>query len=142
MMGETLLGRVCGHCGSEFAIRLAAVNAGGGKFCSRSCSASARTGARNSNWRGGRVVDPFGRVLIYAPGHPQPSYCGTHVYEYRLVAEATLGRFLDADEIVHHINGDPADNSPENLEVMTQSEHIKRHLPEMNKRRLEVLHGV
>jgi hypothetical protein len=52
---------------------------------------------------------------------------GTHIYEYRLVAAQMLGRALMDGEIVHHINGNQDDNRPENLEVMTQSQHAKRH---------------
>lgn len=59
---------------------------------------------------------------------------GKYIYEYRLVAAEKIGRPLTADEIVHHVNGDVTDNRPENLEVMTQSDHIKRHLPEMQSR--------
>lgn len=130
----TMVDRVCGHCQQIFQIAIGQVNAGGGKYCSQSCWAKTRKGQRNSNWRGGRIVDPNGRVLIYAPDHPQPTTNGTHVYEYRLVAEKKLGRYLSEKEIVHHVNGDPTDNRPENLEVMTQSEHMKRHLPEMRKK--------
>jgi hypothetical protein len=38
-----------------------------------------------------------------------------------------LGRHLQPDEIVHHINGIVNDDRPENLAVMTQSEHAKLH---------------
>ena len=57
-------------------------------------------------------------------------------HEHRAVAEQKLGRTLVKGEIVHHINGDKFDNRPENLEVMTQSEHIKHHLTEMLEARI------
>lgn len=84
-------------------------------------------GDKNHNWRGGIVIDPDGRVLIYCPDHPNPSYCGSHVYRYRLVAEHTIGRYLNDDEIVHHIDSNPQHDCPENLQVMTQSEHARLH---------------
>ena len=37
------------------------------------------------------------------------------------------GRYLKENEVVHHINENKLDNRPENLEVMTASEHIKLH---------------
>lgn len=79
-------------------------------------------------WTGGRKVRKDGYTLIYLDAHPslpggQPGY----VLEHRLVAEQTIGRHLTADEVVHHLNEDPSDNRPENLQVMTQSEHAKLH---------------
>jgi len=69
-----------------------------------------------------------GRVLIYAPDHPDArALGGTHILEYRLVAERKLGRRLTENEIVHHANGDVTDNRQENLAVMTQSDHARLH---------------
>lgn len=97
-----------------------------------------KSGKHNPKWRGGVIHDKCkNRVLIYAPNHPNPSTYGTHVYRYRLVAEQMLGRFLRKGEIVHHKNGITNDDRPENLEVMTQSKHIKMHLPEMLKMQKE-----
>lgn len=36
----------------------------------------------------------------------------------RAAAEAYIGRPLEHGEVVHHMNGDASDNSPENLLVM------------------------
>lgn len=63
---------------------------------------------------------------MHAPDHPRANV-NKKVLEYRLIAERKIGRILRRDEIVHHINGDPADNDPENLQVMSQSEHILLH---------------
>ncbi len=45
----------------------------------------------------------------------------------RIVLAAKLGRDLFPDEHAHHINGDPTDDRPENLELLDPSEHQKIH---------------
>jgi hypothetical protein len=98
------------------------------KFCSRLCygkyKAVNAVGSGNSNWRGGVQHERDGRIRRFAPEHPAATKQG-YVYEYRLVAEEKLGRYLRPDEIVHHVNGDPSDNRSDNLAVMTQAEHAR-----------------
>ncbi len=56
-------------------------------------------------------------------------------HEHRIVAEQLLGRPLVKGEIVHHRDGNKHNNDPSNLEVMTQSEHMKLHWDEMRAAR-------
>lgn len=49
--------------------------------------------------------------------------------------EEKLGRSLQPGEIVHHIDGNKRNNSPENLMVMTQSEHARLHYEQGDLRR-------
>ena len=60
---------------------------------------------------------------IYSPEHPAAIKNKRYVAEHRLVAEVKLGRYLSEQEIPHHINGNTLDNRPENIEVLTISEH-------------------
>jgi hypothetical protein len=55
--------------------------------------------------------------------HPLANKSG-QVYTHRVVASLKVGHWLTSDEHVHHIDGNPENNSPENLMVMTQSEHM------------------
>lgn len=45
----------------------------------------------------------------------------------RILMEDYLGRKLDENEEVHHIDKDPSNNSIENLMVMTRSDHRRYH---------------
>lgn len=70
----------------------------------------------NPAWRGGRVVDKDGYILVKAPTHPNRDRHG-YMREHRLVMEQTLGRQLLRGEVVHHKDGDKQHNTPDNLEL-------------------------
>lgn len=56
--------------------------------------------------------------------------------EHRLIIEKIIGRKLRSDEIVHHIDGNKLNNSPNNLMIVTKSEHAKIHA-EMKRQALK-----
>jgi hypothetical protein len=85
-----------------------------------------QVGQNASNWRGGRMTDKDGYILRLQTDHP---HCDRHGYvrEHRLVMEQKLGRLLLPSEVVHHIDGDKANNHLDNLEVFGSNGH---HLAE------------
>ena len=110
------------------------------KYCSMDCyprpgwvgDSEKRSGAENTNWRGGRTTDGRGRTIVHAPDER-----GGRVYEYRLLAAIKIGRPLMSGEVVHHIDGDVTNNALDNLQVMTQSEHMTLHNTERRAKRAQ-----
>jgi hypothetical protein len=84
-----------------------------------------RTGKKSHFWKGGRVFDKDGYILVLQKDHPNANPNG-YVREHRLVVEKHLGRFLLSNEVVHHKNHKRDDNSIENLQLFSEhSLHIK-----------------
>ena len=117
--------RTCQQCGKQFMSYHAWIKRGGGKFCSRICHQLAQT-------KGDRIVRYDGYVYIRQPSHGRANPWG-YVYEHILIAEKKMGRPLTKAEVVHHLNGNPSDNSPDNLSVCVNTAH---HLQEHARQRI------
>lgn len=75
-------------------------------------------GKNNPRWKGGRILDKTGYVLLHMPDHPDCNHIG-YVREHRLVMERHLKRRLLDSEVVHHKNREKQDNRIENLELLS-----------------------
>jgi len=69
---------------------------------------------------------------VVSPTHPLATKHG-YVLHHRIVMENELGRLLNANEVVHHVNHDKKDNRIENLEVLTASQHATLHAQEQGQ---------
>lgn len=104
--------KICPSCEKEFKAKGTAPI-----YCSRKCYT--KIGSNNPKWRDG-VLHSAGYRYIYQPDHPHATKMG-YVLEHRLVMEKVLGRYLEKNEIVHHINHRKSDNDPQNLMVYTST---------------------
>lgn len=87
----------------------------------------------------GRKVMHNGYVRIYFPDHPKADKRGW-ILEHDLIMECNIGRWLKPNEVVHHKNRIKNDNRIENLQLMTNSEHMRLHrLEKINEKRSDDL---
>jgi hypothetical protein len=118
----------CPQCGVVFDV-MSEYQARRRRYCSRRCRSLATRGrpapqcgrpkpkgAASPSWKGGRAAHSGGYVEAHAPGHPKASGRG-RVLEHVLVAEKALGKHLPPGAVVHHVNGDRADNQNSNLVI-------------------------
>lgn len=78
-------------------------------------------------WKGGRRNTVNGYIMVNVPNHPRAYR--NEVYEHIIIAERKLGRYLEDNERVHHINGIKYDNRPENIMIFgSHKEHMRHHL--------------
>lgn len=68
-----------------------------------------------------------GYVAIYVGDGKHPHANKGMVLVHRLVMEAHLGRWLETNEVVHHINEVKTDNRLHNLFLCSPEEHVAIH---------------
>lgn len=84
-------------------------------------------GSLNPAWKGGVCKDDDGYVLVYCPDHPNAVQ--GKVREHRLVMEKMIGRYLERNEVVDHIDGVKDNNDPSNLRLFqSNKEHLQETL--------------
>ncbi len=66
------------------------------------------------------------RYARTCPPHPKQNSQGLYPL-HRVLVENKLGRLLEKQEHVHHIDGDKNNNNIGNLSIVTPSEHGKHH---------------
>jgi hypothetical protein len=91
----------------------------------REATSKAHAGKQGCNWKGGRIKDKNGYILLWIPDHPNASSGNRkqYVFEHRYVMAEYLGRPLTNNEFVHHKNAIKDDNHIENLELLTKRVH-------------------
>lgn len=112
-------------CGTEKEIKSNNLTSGN----TRSCGCL----RREARFNGKERIKHKGYIRLWCPFHPR-AHQG-RVFEHVFVAERMLGRPLENGEVVHHINGNLADNRPENLMIFpSHNEHVKFHNKKLRNR--------
>ena len=147
--------RTCDVCGVGFYKRPLRIENDKSHCCSHECQNKLRTervkGAGNhqyglkgslndshkSDWR----VSPYGYILVRCLTHPFRMHDG-YVFAHRLVLEEYLREnspgseklitvdgqlVLSPEVVVHHVDGNRANNSLSNLEAMYLGDHLRHH---------------
>lgn len=114
--------KTCPVCGDNFKAYVSQER----KTCSVECANIRQTGPGGPTWAGGVSWSKGYRLLYVGREHPM-SNCDGYAYEHRLVMAEHLGRYLDRDEHIHHINEVKSDNRIENLELTNLRDHMSFH---------------
>ena len=122
----------CLICDKSFYAFPLAIKNGQGKLCSKKCYGKWKSknliGEKATGWKGGKHKNNKGYILIHKRNHPFCSKKG-YIMEHRIVMEKHLGRYLKPLERIHHIDGNPSNNSIKNLKLFNGiGEHKHFHI--------------
>jgi len=121
---KTPVVKQCLHCGKEIRIKPSQVAR---LYCNTACWMAGKTKSATGDMHNGRPVlkNTAGYLTVYEPTHLAANKQG-RVLQHRLIVEKIIGRYLTREEHVDHINAVKDDNRPENLQVLTPSDHSKK----------------
>ena len=118
----------CTHCNTQFIPKRKEQ-----KYCSKSC-ASVKKGHMRKGQKTGlqcgkkykKRLDKDGYIRVYAATHPFANG-RIMILEHVAVMEMSIGRRIQKNEVVHHINHVRTDNRLENLKLMDRKTHCQIH---------------
>ena len=86
-------------------------------------------GEKNPFFKGEKISRENDYVFVYSPNHPRilNKNNGCRVKEHILVMEKKLGRYLEADEVIHHIDYNKKNNNCSNLFLTNHKGHGRAH---------------
>lgn len=114
----------CVICGQKFKIKWS--HADRRKCCSRICKDRLQKvlilGNKNPNWKGkGRFTDERGYIKVKVGNQ--------YEYEHILIWKKNKGN-IPENYVIHHKDHDKGNNRIENLELLSNSDHMKLHAKE------------
>lgn len=122
---------VCRGCGKVYEYRASLAPKRPRLFCSIPCRTAHYRGRLHGNYTVTGFTTDAGYAMVNVPdGHSTRSLSGrkrNKAPEHVIIAERVLGRPLQADEVVHHLDGNKRNNVNSNLLVCTRQYHNALH---------------